>query len=60
VKELSDVHRQIILTRLPDAVFNQMPEAWVLALDSSPIAEWPPEMVKFLGPHLPNLDDAED
>ena len=53
MKELSDLQREIVLTRLPDEIFSKMPEAWILALDSKPVAEWPLEMLEAIKDYLP-------
>ena len=53
MKELSELQRMVTMDMMPDEVFSKMPEAWILALDSKPVAEWPPEMLEALKDYLP-------
>ena len=54
VKEIPDVARILIIDKLnEDGKLETMPEAWILALDSKPVAEWPPEMLEALKDYLP-------
>ena len=53
MKELSELQRIVTMDMMPDEVFSKMPEAWILALDSKPVAEWPPEMLEALKDYLP-------
>ena len=52
--DLSPLQREILLSKLTDEEFSQMTEEWAEALDNRPLAEWPPEMVKFLAHRLPS------
>ena len=54
MKELSEISRVLIIDRMnEDGKLQEMPEAWILALDSKPVAEWPPEMLEAIKDYLP-------
>lgn len=60
MQELPPLNRVLLMDRLPDKVFNGMPEAWVLALDSWPVKEWPNEMVEYLKDYLPQPAQTDE